>query len=179
MKKYISIAAFLFFSASAFSQTYTATDAGSKIHFVIKNFGFNVGGVFRGLKGTIVFNSKALSSSRFSVSVDAATISTGNDTRDGHLRKAEDFDVAKYPLIRFESKKITESTNAGRLYVIGNLTIKGVTKPVEFGFSATPSGSGYNFEGDFEINRRDFGVGGSSISMGDNVKVYLKVAAKK
>jgi polyisoprenoid-binding protein YceI len=59
------------------------------------------------------------------------------------------------------------------------LTIKGTTKPVEFGFAATPQEGGYLFEGEFEINRLDYKVGDKSISLQDNVKVSLKVFAKK
>jgi polyisoprenoid-binding protein YceI len=63
--------------------------------------------------------------------------------------------------------------------MVGNLTIKGITKPVQFGFSATPSATGYTFAGEFDINRRDFGVGGKSAVMADKLKVNLIVSAKK
>jgi polyisoprenoid-binding protein YceI len=171
-------AAFLI-SNCTFAQTYTAMDEGSKVHFTIKNFGIKTGGDFTGLKGTIVFNPKALASSSMNVSVSATTVNTDNGARDKHLRKDEYFNVEKFPLITFLSTKITESSTAGRFFVIGNLTIKGVTKAAQFGFSATPSATGYLFVGDFEINRRDFGVGGSSAVMADKLKVTLNVSAKK
>lgn len=170
---------FLLIAPAVFSQTYIPADAGSKVHFVIKNFGIKTGGDFTGLKGTIVFNPKALSSSQFTVSVNAATIDTDNGTRDKHLRKSEYFDVEKYPLISFVSTKITESSNAGRFYVTGNLSIKGVTKAIQFGFSATPTANGYIFSGGFEINRRDYNVGGSSISLADNLNISLSILANK
>jgi polyisoprenoid-binding protein YceI len=163
----------------AFAQTYLATDEGSKVHFTIKNFGIKTGGDFTGLKGTIVFNPKALATSSINVSVDANTVNTDNTGRDKHLRKEEYFNVEKFPLLTFVSTKITESSTAGRFFVLGNLTIKGVTKSVQFGFSATQSAIGYIFAGDFEINRRDFGVGGSSSVMADKLKVSLNVVAKK
>ncbi len=169
----------LLISNTAFSQTYTATDEGSSVHFTIKNFGIKTGGDFTGLKGTIEFNPKALATSSINVSVNATSIDTDNGSRDKHLRKEEYFNVEKFPLLTFVSTKITESSIAGRFFVIGNLTIKGVTKSVQFGFNATPSTTGYIFTGDFEINRRDFGVGGSSSVMADKLKVTLKVAAKK
>jgi polyisoprenoid-binding protein YceI len=163
----------------AFAQTYLATDEGSKVHFTIKNFGIKTGGDFTGLKGTIVFNPKALTSSSINVSVDANTVNTDNSGRDKHLRKEEYFNVEKFPLLTFVSTKITESSMAGRFFVMGNLTIKGITKSVQFGFSATPSAIGYVFAGEFEINRRDFGVGGSSSVMADKLKITLNVVAKK
>lgn len=160
-------------------QKYTPTDAASKVHFVIKNFGIRTGGDFTGLKGSIVFDPNALNTSSFNVTVNSNTVDTDNGTRDKHLRKEEYFNVEKYPLIRFVSTKVTKSTVAGRFYVFGNLTIKDVIKPIEFGFSAKAVSGGYEFNGDFEINRRDFGVGGSSISMSDNLKVNLVITAKK
>jgi polyisoprenoid-binding protein YceI len=172
-------AAFLLIASISFAQKYTVTDEGSKVHFVIKNFGVKTGGDFTGLKGTITFDPKALGTSQFNVTVNSNTINTDNNSRDKHLRKDEYFDVEKHPLITYVSTKITESTVAGRFFVIGNLTIKGVTKVVQFGFSATPSAAGYSFKGDFEINRRDYGVGGSSVSMADKLKVSLDISAKK
>jgi polyisoprenoid-binding protein YceI len=169
----------LFISNCTFAQTYTATDEGSKVHFTIKNFGIKTGGDFTGLNGTVVFNPKALATSSINVSVSATTVNTDNGARDKHLRKEEYFNVEKFPTLSFVSTKITESSVAGRFFVIGNLTIKGITKAVQFGFNATPSTAGYIFVGDFEINRRDFGVGGSSAVMADKLKVTLSVSTKK
>lgn len=172
-------AVFLLLTTSTFAQSFSTFDDGSKVHFMIKNFGIKVGGDFKGLKGTIVFNPKSLAISSFNVSVDAKTIDTDNGSRDGHLRKDEYFSVEKYPSLSFVSTKITESTAAGRYYIFGNLTIKGITKAIEFGFSAAATGTGYLFNGIFEINRRDFGVGGSSSIMADKLKVTLDINAKK
>jgi len=157
----------------------TPVDADSKVHFVIKNFGIKTGGDFTGLKGNIKFAPENLAVCSFDVTVDAATINTDNESRDGHLKKAEYFDVTTYKTIHFKSTKVVLSSVAGRYYMFGDVTIKGVTKPVEFGFSATPKNGGYVFEGEFGINRRDFGVGGSSISMSDNLTVSLSVFARK
>lgn len=179
MKQLFLPALFLLISYGAGAQkSYTPTDAGSKVHFVIKNFGIKTGGDFSGLKGTVKFDPANLAGSYFDVSVEAKTVDTDNDMRDDHLRESDFFDVQKYPLINLKSTKITLSSVAGRYYVFANLTIKGVTKQVGFGFSATPKDGGYVFDGEFQINRRDFGVGGSSISMADVLKVSLHVAAK-
>lgn len=156
----------------------TPVDAESKVHFVIKNFAIRTGGDFSGLKGTIKFDPANYAASDFDVTVDANTIDTDNGSRDGHLRKAEYFDVANHKTLHFKSTKVVLSSIAGRFYMYGNLTIKGVTKPVEFGFGATPKNGGYVFDGEFTINRRDFGVGGSSISLSDNLTVSLSVFAK-
>lgn len=175
---------FLFFFVLSVSllhaqATYTPVDADSKVHFVIKNFGIRVGGDFSGLKGTIKFDPASFGSSVFDVTVDANTVDTDNSSRDGHLRKEDYFDVATFKTIHFKSTKVVLSSVKGRFYVYGDLTMKGVTKPVEFGFGATPKDGGYIFDGEFTINRRDFGVGGSSISLSDELTVSLSVLAKK
>jgi polyisoprenoid-binding protein YceI len=179
MKIYTLFLSSLLICHLTFAQNYTPTDAGSNVHFVIKNFGIKTGGDFTGLKGSISFNPAKLADSKFNVSVSATTINTDNKTRDKHLRKTEYFNVEKYPEINITSTKISESTNAGRYFFAGNITIKGITKPIQFGFSASAANNGYLFNGEFEINRRDFGVGGNSMSLGDKLKVTLSIATKK
>lgn len=151
----------------------------SKIEFTIKNFGISTKGDFKDLQGSIFFNLSDLANSYFDVSVDASSIDTDINARDNHLRKGEYFNVAKYPRISFRSTKITNSTKPGTLFLFGNLTIKGITKEISFPFKATPQPNGTLFEGSFKLNRRDFGVGGSSISLSDNLTVNLSVLARK
>lgn len=180
MKKIFSLlAAFFICTSSILAQRVLAPiDTESKVQFVIKNFGIKTRGGFKGLKGTINFLPANLAASSFDVTIDAATIDTDNESRDEHLRKVEYFGVETYKTIQFKSTKVTLSSTKGRYYVFGDLTIKGVTKPVEFGFGATPKDGGYVFDGEFKINRRDFGVGGSSVSMADKLTVSLSVVAK-
>ncbi|MEP7142441.1 MAG: YceI family protein [Ferruginibacter sp.] len=162
-----------------FAQNYSATENGSDIKFSIKNFGFTVSGSFKGLKGKFFFDPANLPTCSISASVEVTTINTDTDSRDRHLKKEEYFDAEKYPRISFVSTKITTSTKAGTLFMEGKITIKGVTKVVSFPFTATPKGDGYLFEGEFKLNRRDFGVGGSSMVMSDNLTVSLSVFAGK
>lgn len=162
-----------------FGQSYTPVDNGSKVKFVIKNFGINTGGTFQGLAGSVVFDGNNPIAASFNVTVDATTVDTDNGARDKHLRKAEFFDVEKYPKLSFVSTKITKTNTEGYLYMFGKLTIKGVTKEISFPFKATAMDGGYLFEGGFKLNRRDFGVGGSSVSMGDNLNVTLSIFGKK
>lgn len=180
MKKiFLLLISFCIHASATFAQSsLTPLDEGSKVHFVIKNFGIKTGGDFKGLKGNIKFYPANPTASSFDVLVDAGTVDTDNESRDGHLKKEEYFDVEKYKSIEFKSTKVMFSKVAGRFYMFGNVTIKGVTKPVEFGFGATAKNGGYVFDGEFQINRRDFGVGGSSVSMSDKLTVSLSVFAK-
>lgn len=179
MRKLFLFSSALLLAFVVLGQTYSPTDNGSKVKFVIKNFGINTGGTFDGLKGSISFDPANLSTASFNVTVDAASVDTDMDARDKHLRKAEYFDVEKYPTISFKSSKITKTNKEGYLYMFGTITIKGVSKEISFPFTQVAKDGGILFDGEFKLNRRDFGVGGKSFSMADELNVQLQVFAKK
>ena len=179
MSRIFILIAVLLVTNISFGQHFTPVDEGSEIEFRVRNFGVNVKGSFKGLSGEIIFFPDSLAASRFDVTIDVKTINTGINQRDNHLRSEDYFEVEKYPGIRFESTIITTSTNDAYLFVFGKLTIKDVTKETSFPFKATPKDKGLFFEGEFALNRRDYNVGGSSLSMGDSVRVSLKVLAKR
>lgn len=168
----------LFITNISFGQHFTPIDEGSEISFKIRNFGVNVSGSFKGLEGKIIFFPDSLSAAGFDVKIDVRTINTGINQRDNHLRSEDYFEAARYPHIHFVSTQITTSTSKAYLFVFGKLTIKDVTKEISFPFKATPQADGYIFEGEFTLNRRDYNVGGNSITMGDNVTLNIKVLAK-
>ncbi len=159
------------------AQQYKPVDDKSEVKFTIKNFGINTPGSLNGLKGTIKFNPSDLVSSSFNVSVDVNTINTGVDARDSHIKKEEYFNADKFPLISFTSGKITKEQDG--YTVTGNLSIKSVTRPVSFPFTVQTQDNGLIFSGSFTIDRKDFGVGGSSAVLGNSVDVSLKVFSVK
>lgn len=171
----------LIFSIQAISQKYKPADEGSKVHFVIKNFGIETGGDLSGLTGEINFIPANLAASNFTVSVTVSTIDTDNANRDKHLRSDEYFDVERYPAITITSTKInrTNKSASGWYQFTGTLTMHGVTKPIAFLFSAIKKGDDYLFSGGFIINRLDYGVGKNSAVLSNSVKVSMSVLAKK
>ena len=173
--------AIILLSTAAFAQNYKAGDPGSKVHFVIKNFGINTGGDFTGLKGDIRFFPDDVSKSSISVSVSTSTVDTDNGSRDKNLKSNEYFDAQKYPEITIVSTKIdkTNKTASGFYYFTGNLTIHGVTKTISFPFQATKVKDDYLFTGEFDLSRLDYGVGEKSAVLGNKVVVTLSVMAKK
>lgn len=177
MKILISIAFLFGFFAFAKAQQYKPIDEKSEVKFTIKNFGINTGGSLSGLKGSIKFNPSEVAGSVFNVSVDVNTINTGIEGRDKHLKKDEYFDAEKFSTISFESTNISGNQNG--YTVSGKLTIKGVTKNVSFPFKAISENNSLTLTGSFTINRKDFGVGGSSAVLGSDVNVSLKVFAVK
>ncbi len=179
MKKLIALSVLMMGIQISYSQKILApTDEGSKVHFVIKNFGIKTGGDFTGLKGAMKFDANNLSVWAFDVTVDASSIDTDNGSRDGHLRKPDYFDVKKYPVIHLVSTKIQATDKQGIYSFSGDLTIKGTTKAVKFNFKVNKRDDGYVFTGEFPLNRRDFNVGDDSISLSDNLNVALSIFAK-
>lgn len=176
MKTFLSLIIFVLCIVSVHAQQLKPVDSKSEIKFTLKNFGLNTSGTLSGLKGTINFNSSNLSAASFNVTVDVNTINTGIDMRDSHLKKEEYFNAAKYPVISFVSASIRTDNNG---YIVsGQLTIKGITKNISFPFTALPQNGGTLFTGSFNIDRKDFDVGGGSAVMSNNVDVELKVFAQ-
>jgi len=152
-------------------------DVESAINFTINNFGLTTKGNLKGLNGNIVWNNKNINTCTFLVSADATSINTNNSLRDNHLKKADYFNVAKFPSITIKSTKIISVDNANLFEMEADLTLKGVTKKVKIPFTAISQSKGILFNGKFEIDRKDYGVGGSSLSLSNTVKINLSVIA--
>jgi polyisoprenoid-binding protein YceI len=177
MKLVVTLAAFMLNMVYVNGQAYQPADSKSSVKFSIRNFGINTGGSFKGLEGDIQFDKTNPGKTVFDISINATTVNTGNDARDTHLRKEEYFDVARFPKISFKSTAV--SAKGSGYQVSGQLSIKGTTKTISFPFKVSSDADGYLFEGSFQLNRRDFKVGGNSMVLGDNVTVTLAVFAKK
>ncbi len=145
----------------------------SSITFTIKNAGLTVDGSFSGLTGSIAFDADKYYTSKVDVSLPAKTIETGIDARDKHLRGEDYFDVKNYPDIKMTSRFFGKDKEEFRAYL--TLTLKGKTGNITMPFTATQDGDKITIEGQFSIDRRDYGVGGYSLIMGDEVNVKVKI----
>ncbi|MDF1563083.1 MAG: YceI family protein [Deltaproteobacteria bacterium] len=88
-----------------------------------------VRGSFDEVQATLELDEKNLANSKVKATIAASSIDTGNEKRDGHLKSGDFFDVAAHPALTFESTKVKKA-GKNKLKVTGNLTIKGVSKPV-------------------------------------------------
>jgi polyisoprenoid-binding protein YceI len=123
----------------------------------------NVRGQFKSFSGTIDINEDNPAASAVAVSIDVASIDTRDEKRDGHLKSGDFFDAEQFPTITFTSTSIeVTGSNAGKIH--GDLTIKGVTKPVVLdatfvGKAKSPWGTtSAGFNASTTINRTDFGL---------------------
>ena len=94
----------------------------------------NVHGNFKTFSGTVDIDDKKLENSKVNVKIDPASINTGIDQRDTHLKSPDFFDTAKFPDMTFVSKKV-KSEGKGKLSLVGDLTMHGVTKEVTLAVS--------------------------------------------
>ncbi|MEM6398207.1 MAG: YceI family protein [Bacteroidota bacterium] len=137
-------------------------------------------GTFSGMDGEILFDPSDLANSSMDVTVDVATIETGNDTKNKHARGESWFDAEKYPTIRFVGD---DFSRAGEGYkVSGKLTLHGNTKSIDIPFTFSPNGADSGlFEGSFTVNRKDYGIDGNfwGFVVGKEVEIKLRVPVSK
>jgi polyisoprenoid-binding protein YceI len=190
MKRIATIAGLLVLAApfvAAQSSTWTSDPYHSEVDFSVTHLSIsNVHGRFGKVDATLVYNEKEVSKSTVKATIDVSTVNTGEEGRDKHLKTADFFDVANFPSATFVSTSV--SKNAGKLFVNGNLTLHGVTKPVVLtvegptgpvegmdkkqhaGFTATTS-----------ISRTAFGIGSKfpPAVVGDEVKLSIELDVAK
>lgn len=109
---------------------WTIDPSHSQAGFAVKHMMVTtVRGQFGKLSGTVNLDDKDLTKSSVDVVIDASTIDTHEPKRDAHLKSPDFFDVAKHPNITFKSTKV-DKAGKGKFKVTGDLTMRGVTKPV-------------------------------------------------
>jgi polyisoprenoid-binding protein YceI len=165
---------------------WTIDNTHSGVGFQVRHFVSKVRGRFTQVKGTITADEHAWQHGVVDVEIATRSIDTDNDRRDNHLRSSDFFAADSFPTIRFRSTRIERSGDAAKIH--GNLTMRGVTKPVVLDGSFTglmKSGQGdrVGFEASATINRLDYGVkynraveGGGTL-LGDDVKIEINVEA--
>jgi polyisoprenoid-binding protein YceI len=169
--------------------TWTVDASHSRVGFVARHLMIaKVRGSFTSFSGTVEIAEDRLSSS-VQASVDLASVSTGDDGRDGHLKGPDFFDVEQFPTMTFTSTGVKEE--AGDHLLFGDLTIKGVTRNVEFdlefeGVTTDPWGNTKAaFTAEAEINRKDWGLEwnvaleSGGVLVGEKVKLQLDIEATK
>lgn len=168
--------------------TWNLDPAHSAAEFKVKHMMIaNVKGKFSGMSGKLTLNESDISKSSVEASIPVATLNTGDEQRDGHLKSGDFFDAEKFPAMTFKSTKVVASA-PGEGKVTGDLTVHGVTKQVTFEVEG-PSSPGKDPWGNTriglsataKINRKDFGLvwnaaletGG--VLVGDEVTLTLDV----
>lgn len=142
------------------------------VSFSVRNLGLTVQGRFTDFTGSFEFDKHHPEKSHFQSTVKTASLETGISLRDKHLKKEEYLSIDNFPEMMFKSKSVSRSSD-NKFKMVGTLVIKDKEKEISFPFKATSTKGGYHFEGEFKIDRRDFGVGGNSLTISDDVTIRL------
>ncbi|SFE04631.1 Polyisoprenoid-binding protein YceI [Chitinophaga sp. CF118] len=166
------VAALLIILASAFTFA-AAQDWKIGDGYSVKFSASGASGIFKTLKGDISFDEKNLAASKFNVTIDVASINTGNGLKNTHAKGGNWFEAKKYPVITFTSKEITKAGNG--YSAKGTLEMHGVKKEITIPFTFARNGNGGTFSGKFDVNRTDFGIGSPGGKVDDIIKLEVTV----
>jgi polyisoprenoid-binding protein YceI len=180
-------------AAAAEPHSYAIDPAHSEIGFNIRHFFSKVHGRFNDHDGTIVYDPDHLESSSVGVTIRDSSIFTANERRDNDLRGENFFWVAQHPVITFKSTRVVPGADPDHFQVAGDLTIRGISKPVTLeverlgigrvAMGGRDMGLRAGFTATTTINRKDFGIvwnraldqGGTML--GDDVQIVLNIEA--
>lgn len=174
--------------AQAQTSNWTSDPAHSEVGFSIRHMGVsNVHGRFGHVTATIAWNEADVTKSTVTATIDVAGLTTGESARDSHLKTDTFFDTTKFPSASFVSTSVAKSSSG--LTVTGNLTLKGVTKPVVLQVDG-PNGPAENpmdhklhagYEATTTISRTAFGIGASfpDAILSDAVKLTIELETVK
>lgn len=171
--------------------TYKIDPAHSSAQFSVRHLMVsNVRGTFSGVTGSVVYDPDNLSASSIDATIDATTFNTGDPQRDAHVKSPDFLDTAQFPTITFKSTSV--APDGEDVKVMGDLTLHGVTKPVELSVEPlAPEGKDpwggmrTGTSATTKINRKDFGLTWNSaletggVMIGEDVKITLDIQLTK
>lgn len=164
---------------------WTIDSSHSSVQFQVKHLMIsNVRGEFIKMSGRATFDGKNYSTLKAEATIEVSSINTREPKRDEHLRSADFFDAAAHPTITFKSKQV-QDVQGNKFKLAGDLTMRGVTRPVVLDVEATPVVKGMRNESRIgaqattKLNRQDFGIkwnrsldqGG--VVVGDEVRIVI------
>lgn len=186
MKRIALAAALSLFAASAFAApvTYRLDPNHTNVIAQWSHFGFsNPSAHFGDVEGTLVYDADEVSASSVQVTLPLSGLQSFVPDFNEHLASADFFDVAKFPAATFKSTKV-EAAGEGKLKVTGDLTLKGVTKPVVLDVTLNKAGvqpmakrEAIGFDATGTIKRSDFGMGMYVPNVSDEVHLRITTEA--
>jgi polyisoprenoid-binding protein YceI len=174
--------------AAAGTTTWNIDPAHSSAEFKVKHMMIsNVKGAFSGITGTLKLSDATPEHSSIEATIPVASLSTGDEKRDGHLKSPDFLETEKFPTFSFKSTNVVRHAPDAHK-VVGELTLHGVTRPVTFDVEG-PSEPGKDPWGNTRIglsattriNRKDFGLGWNAaletggVLVGEDVSITLEI----
>jgi polyisoprenoid-binding protein YceI len=176
--------------ASAAATRYTIDKDHTEVGFDVRHIFSRVHGRFNAFSGTIAYDDKVPANIAVDATADAKSVWTDNDRRDAHLRSADFFAADSFPTLSFKSTRVT-SVGPNKYKVAGDLTMRGVTKPVVFdgeflgagdvNIGGHSMGAKAGFAATTVVNRKDFGISwnklmdSGGLMLSDEVTITLNI----
>ena len=165
--------------------TYNVDPSHTLIGFRVNHFGFNdYFGIFGDSTGTLEIDPANLAAAKVDITIPVNKLTTASAGLTKHMNSADFFETETHPTAHFVSTKVTVDGNAAKIE--GNLTIKGITKPVVLDASFTGAGNNpfnkkltVGFEADTLIKRSDFGINTAIPLVSDEVQLGITAAFEK
>ena len=165
--------------------TYTVDTGHTQVMFTVNHLGFNsYYGIFGGATGTLMLDPAKPAAAKVSITIPLEMVVTTSDRLNTHLKSPDFFDAAKFPTATFTSTSVAVSGTTAK--ISGNLTLKGVTKPIVLDAKFTGAGTGpmnkaetVGFEATTTVKRSDFGISYGVGMVSDNVPLKITVAFEK
>lgn len=171
------VLAFLLLTGSAMTYVASAPTYKIKDGYSIAFKSKDPSGEFKTMTGTIKFDENDLGNSKFELTFDVSSISTGNGMKNKKALTAEWFDAGKHPKITYSSTKIEKSGDDFVVY--GNLKIKGITKEKKVPLKVSKNGKDITFTGNFSVNRLDYKVGKASEVVPNAMNITYSIPASQ
>jgi polyisoprenoid-binding protein YceI len=175
-------------AAPAFAEPveFTFDPGHTQVEFTYNHFGYsNITGRFDKVEGSLVYDAANPAASSASATIDIASLSAGVPKLDTHLKSADFFDAGTFGTATFKSTSVA-AAGEGKLTLIGDVTIHGVTKPVTFDVTINkvaehPMSKALTagFDATASIKRSDFGIGQYAPNVSDEVRIDITVEAAK
>ena len=178
--------------AFAAAPSYSLDKVHSGVIFSVRHAGVsNFRGRFNELDGSFTFDPADPTSGSFTAEIPVASVDTGNEKRDEHLQAADFFNARQFPMASFESNTVRVTDTPNVFTLSGDLTLHGVTKPIEAELHWIGTGSfrgkeTAGFDAKFSIKRSDFGIttyladdGGEGGGLGNTVEITIFVEGVK
>ena len=170
--------------------TWNIDAAHSEVTFKIRHLMVSsVRGKFNKLSGSVTTSADDFAEAKVSMEIDASSVDTNNEQRDGHLKSADFFQVTSFPTITFSSTSFAKKGDGYELK--GNMMLHGVTKPVVFSVAMNGINKGMDgarvagFEAHTKISRKDFGLTWNAaleaggVALSDEVSIELLIELKE
>jgi polyisoprenoid-binding protein YceI len=161
-------------TARAAPAAWTLDKAASRLTFKSSFAGAAVQGGFKRWDAQIQFDPKELAASKAVVTIDVGSAATGNADKDQALPTADWFNAARFPKASFVARSFKD-LGGGRYQALGDLTIRGVTKPLAFPFTLAITGDEAKMNGQAIVNRSLFGVGQGQFASAETVPFNVTV----